>query len=189
MPDLSFARCDGTVCIRPYRPADAEALAAAVQASLDELRPWLSWAHDGYDRAEARAWLKERRRAWGAEEAYSFAIIRAGTERFLGGVGINRIDPRNGVGEIGYWVRTGETGEGVATTAVRLAARFGFEEGGLHRLDILVAPDNGGSRAVAEKVGGVQEGRLRGRIQRREQRSDAVLYGLLPTDLPAEPLP
>jgi len=71
----------------------------------------------------------------------------------------------------------------VTTAAVRLVSRFGFDDAGFRRLGILVAVGNGASRAVAEKVGTVQEGVLRCRIRVRERAQDAVLYGLLPEDL------
>ena len=55
---------------------------------------------------------------------------------------------------------TGQTGQGIATAAVRLIARFGFEDLGLQRLELLVAADNLASRRVAEKVGARFEGVL-----------------------------
>jgi ribosomal-protein-serine acetyltransferase len=57
-------------------------------------------------------------------------------------------------------VRTRQTGQGIATAAVRLIARFGFEDLGLRRLELLVAVDNMASRRVAEKVGATFEGVL-----------------------------
>src|SRR4029453_573951 len=35
--------------LRRWRPDDAKELAAAVQASLPELLPFMPWAHEGYD--------------------------------------------------------------------------------------------------------------------------------------------
>jgi len=84
--------CTASVCVRPYRGDDAQALAEAAQASLDELRRWVPWVHAGYDRDKARAWIEEQQRAWEQGEAYSFAIVEADTDCFLGGIGINRID-------------------------------------------------------------------------------------------------
>lgn len=194
---ISYQR--GPVGIRPYRSHDTPALAAAVQASLDDLRRWLPWAHEAYGTEDARSWIEGRERAWDEGEAYSFAIVRpgetapretggapagkpSGEAGFLGGVGINRIDRQNRVGNVGYWVRTGARGQGVATTAVRLAARFGFDQVGLQRLEFLVSIENEVSRRVAEKVGASREGVLRRRLRVREWVDDAVLYALLADD-------
>jgi RimJ/RimL family protein N-acetyltransferase len=66
----------------------------------------------------------------------------------------------SGTANVGYWVRTSRTGQGIATAAVRLVARFGFEDLGLRRLELLIAVHNVASRRVAEKVGATLEGVL-----------------------------
>ena len=49
---------DGVVTLTPPRDEDAEAVAAAVQASLDTLMPWLPWASADYDAESAREWIR-----------------------------------------------------------------------------------------------------------------------------------
>ena len=83
------------------------------------------------------------------------------------------------MGNLGYWVRTSAAGRGAATRATRLAARFGFEQLGLHRIEIVAAIDNIGSQRVAEKAGAVREGVLRKRLLIRGKSQDAVLYSLI----------
>jgi RimJ/RimL family protein N-acetyltransferase len=58
---------------------------------------------------------------------------------------------------LGYWVRTSETGRGIASKATRLVAQFGFAELGLQRIEILAAVGNVASQRVAEKAGAVRE--------------------------------
>jgi len=82
-----------------------------------------------------------------------------GSAAFLARVGLDWISA-SGTANVGYWVRTGQTGQGIATAAVRRVARFGFEDLGLRRLELLVAVDNLASRRVAEKVGATFEGIL-----------------------------
>lgn len=92
-------RTHEAVRVRPYVTWGIEPLTAAVQASLDNLRPWFPWAHATYDRADAQAWA-DGRAAWENDEAYSFSIVHTETGRFLGGVGINRIDWPSRVGTL-----------------------------------------------------------------------------------------
>jgi ribosomal-protein-serine acetyltransferase len=80
-------------------------------------------------------------------------------------------------------VRTGQTGKSVATKAARLAARFGFEQLRLNRIEILAAVDNVGSQRVAERVGAIREGVLRRRLLIRGQAQDAVMFSLVPEDM------
>jgi len=82
--------------------------------------------------------------------------------------------------------RSGGVGAGreVATTAVQLVARTGFEEGGLRRLECLLSVHHEASQRVAEKAGAQREGLLR-RLRVRGRVDDAFLYGMLPDDLTA----
>ncbi len=57
---------------------------------------------------------------------------------YLGGVGINQINALHGIGNLGYWVRSSRVGEGIASAAALLVARFGLVAGGLVRIEIVV---------------------------------------------------
>lgn len=170
---------DGEIAIRPYAPEDAEALFEAARESIDHISQWLPWCHPGYSLEEAREWASSRRDAWNAGIDYSFVIMEARSGRFLGGVGLNQINTLNRFANLGYWVRVGETGRGVATAATRLTARFGFEALGLVRVEILAAVDNHASRRVAAKSGAQAEGILRRRLLIDGVSHDAVMHSLL----------
>ncbi|TMK71162.1 MAG: GNAT family N-acetyltransferase [Actinobacteria bacterium] len=49
--------------------------------------------------------------------------------------------------------------------------------------DDAVMPDNDASRGVLERVGFVEEGRLRNRGRFGSERRDMILFSLLPSDL------
>jgi RimJ/RimL family protein N-acetyltransferase len=98
-------------------------------------------------------------------------------------VGLNALHPTHGFANLGYWVRTDSTSRGVATRATRLIARFGFEELGLARLEIVVAVENQASLRVAEKAGATREGILRNRLAHDNGFADAMMFSLIPQDL------
>ena len=173
----------GRVRIRRYRAADVDALFEAASESIPEVSKWLPWCHPGYVREESAEWIGSRPEAWDRGLAYSYAIEDAATGGFLGGCGLNQIDPLNRPANLGYWVRTSRTGEGVATAAARLAATLGFEDLSLQRIEILAAFNNVASRRVAEKLGAVKEGILRRRFLLRGEPQDGVLYSLVREDL------
>lgn len=166
------------VGIRCYRPEDAAALHEAAIESRTDVYAWLSWCHLDYSLAEAEAWATSQQRLFEQGEAYEFVIID-GEDRFLGGCGLNRINPTDRVANLGYWVRNTAVGRGVATRAVRLLADFAFSETELERLEIVCAVGNEASRRVAEKAGAVREGVLRGRIYLHGVPRDAVIYSIL----------
>jgi RimJ/RimL family protein N-acetyltransferase len=63
--------------------------------------------------------------------------------------------------EIGYWLGRRFWGRGVATDAVRAAARYGFAQLGMHRVFALPFAHNAASARVLEKAGYQLEGRTR----------------------------
>jgi ribosomal-protein-serine acetyltransferase len=168
--------------LRPYRPDDIDAVYEAVLESKAELTPWMPWCHAGYSREDAAAWVAGRPDAWARNEEWSFVIVDS-AGRLLGACGIHRLDLRNGVGELGYWVRTSATRQGIATEATRQACRWAFAEAGLERIEILAAVENVASQRVAEKAGAVREGRLQGRLLLPDRRHDAVLFAILKDQL------
>jgi RimJ/RimL family protein N-acetyltransferase len=172
---------DGEVRIRPYTMDDADAVWHAVRESLRELKPWMPWAHPGYAMSESRSWLEVQVAAFAARSAFEFAIVgRDG--RYLGGCGLNQIETLNRRANLGYWVRSTATGRGVATTSVRLLARWAFESTDLIRLEILAATGNVASQRVAERAGARREGTLRSRLLVDGETQDAAVFSFVRAD-------
>ena len=165
------------VLIRPYRLDDAEAVVEAVRESIAELQPWMPWCHPGYSLTDSRSWLEIQVPAFEQRTAFEFAIVSA-EGRYLGGCGLNQIDKANHRANLGYWVRSGATRQGVATSAVRQIREWAFQTTDLIRLEIVVAVGNSASHRVAEKVGAVREGTLRRRILLHGAARDATMFSL-----------
>lgn len=169
--------------VRPYGKEDAGALYEAVSESLPEVSRWLPWCHENYSIEESREFISSRAMASQGDEWHSFAIFEREGGRFLGGVGLNFINRVHQMANLGYWVRTSAAGRGVATNATRAVARFGFEQLGLQRIEIVAAVGNLPSQRVAEKAGAVREGVLRKRLLINGESQDAVLFSLIREDL------
>lgn len=167
-----------TIGIRRYREGDAAALFEAATESRRELGPWMPWCHDDYSLADSEAFVQRAITWWESGEAYSFAIFERDGDRYLGGTGINFIHPVHRFANLGYWVRSSANGRGVAAAAGRLVARFGLEDLGLHRLEVVVAVGNRRSERVAEKMGAVREAVLRNRLLLHGQPVDAMMFSV-----------
>ena len=175
---------DGKISVRPYREQDVDALFEAARESIEELSPWLPWCHQDYSIKDSRDFIRSRNVKSQGDEWYSFGVFEKDNDRRLvGGVGLNFINRVHQMGNLGYWVRTSATRNGIASKAARLVAQFGFEELGLHRIEIIAAIPNIASQRVAEKIGAVREAVLRKRLLIRGQSQDAVLFSLVPEDL------
>src|SRR5207253_7918862 len=169
--------------VRPYGEADVNALYEAARESIAEVSPWLPWCHENYAIEESREFIGSREKVSQSGDWYSFGIFEKDTGKLLGGVGLNFINRVHLMANLGYWVRSSAAGHGVATAGARLVARFGFEQLGLHRIEIHAAVLNIASQRVAEKIGAVREGVLRKRLFIRGQSLDSVLFSLVSEDL------
>ncbi len=180
--DDNVTLSDGVVSLRPFQMSDTDELAEAVRESIPELKPWMSWCHDDYSEDDTRNWIKSLPSGWADGTQFNFAITDIQDGRLLGGCGLNHINPTYRFANLGYWVRTSRTGEGIASRAVRLIASFAFEQVKLVRVEIVVAVENYPSLRVAGKVGARREGVLRNRMLVGENIYDGVMHSLIPQD-------
>lgn len=167
--------------LRPFHFSDAGALSEAVQESLADLEPWMSWAHPGYGQTEAGEFIALMRAGWEEGRMFGFAILDSGGA-LLGCCSLGEIHSIYRFCNLGYWVRTSRRGQGIAGRAALLTARFGVEQLGLVRVEVVVAAGNQASLRVAEKIGMRREGLLRNRTSVREKVMDAVMFSLVPQD-------
>ncbi len=170
------------ILLRPYRPEDAVQMFEAVTESVEETMKWMPWCHAGYTLKESENWIKKCRETWKKGTSYEFAILDSRTGRYLGGCGLNHIDPDYKTANLGYWVRHNQTRLGVATAATVLLARFGFNELHLNRIEIIASVENNKSQGVAEKAGAKREGVLRNRIPINGLIHDAVVFSFIPQE-------
>lgn len=120
---------------------------------------------------------------WEKDDTYMFYVIDSDINRMVGTAFLNRMNRMRQFANLGYSVRTSRVKQGIATAAARLVARYGFENLGLQRIEVVVNPDNIPSLKVAEKLGAVREGLLRNGMRMHGVPCNAYLYSLIPTDL------
>jgi ribosomal-protein-serine acetyltransferase len=138
--------------LRPFTLADIPAFTAAVNASLNTLRPWMVWAHPDYQPEEAASWIAFTQQQRIKGEAEEFAIVY-NRDRLLGGAGIRFAREPGQLAALGYWVRSDSQRQGVASSAVALLLARGFARPEINAIEILAAEENHASRAVAERCG------------------------------------
>jgi RimJ/RimL family protein N-acetyltransferase len=179
---LSQQVSDDIVLLRPFQLEDAQETFTAVQESLPELKPWMSWAYDDYSLNDTREFIRITRARWQEGTLFAFAITDAKSGLVLGGCSLSHIHPVYHLCNLGYWVRSSRRGRGIAVRATRMAARYAFEKVGLVRAEIVIAPENEASLRVAKKAGAHYEGILRNRMVVGREVYDAVMYSLTPQD-------
>ena len=152
--DVPPERVDGgTVILRRIRVTDAGAVAAAVGASLDHLRPLMPWATP--DAAERRSQLSrvaEADEMWEAGISYVYSVVTADRGTLVGEIGLDR---RVGDGsvEIGYWIAGNQAGRGFGTSAAEAVTAVALALPGVRRVEIHCDEANTASAAIPRKLG------------------------------------
>ena len=152
--------------LRCPRSGDGPVVNQAEHESLDELRPWMPWAHMPKSLDESEAYCRRMHAKFILRDdlvMFAFERDAAGAEgRFIAGTGLHRIDWAVRRFEIGYWRRTGCGGKGFVTEATAALARLAFDRLGARRVELRMADANVASWKVAERAGFTFEALLRG---------------------------
>lgn len=151
----------------------------AIGSSLPELRRWMWWAVDDAPEGTTE-FLEGSERSWDSDTAWNFAITLR--NEVIGGAGIDTYLPLRSSAELGYWLATAHTGQGLMTEAASALVTFAFEDLQLHRLQLHAAIENVASQRVAEKVGFRRMGRVRDATRGDRGFYDCYLYDLLESD-------
>lgn len=165
--------------LRPFRRRDVAALHEAIDVSLADLQPWLPWV-EGYDKGVAQRFVRESVAAWAERRAYDFTVRSIDDpNRHLGNVSVWHTSTQNRIGEVGYWIRSDETGKGYGAEATTRAVQIGFEELDLHKVQLRIAVGNERSEHIAQRLDFTFEGTLRDEVKVGDEWLDHTVWSLL----------
>ena len=151
--------------LRCWAPRDAALLRAAVDVSLEHLRPWMPWARDEPETLQTMvARLRQWRAKFDLDQDFVYGVFGLDESEVLGSSGLH---PRVGEGarEIGYWIRADRINQGLATEVAAALTKVDFQIDAVLRVEIHCDPRNVRSAAVARKLGFVHEATLRRRTR------------------------
>jgi RimJ/RimL family protein N-acetyltransferase len=168
--EISGSRCT----LRPWRPADAEALVkhadnANIARNLRDRFP------HPYTLRDAKAFIQS---CATVRPHVSFAIVV--DREAVGGIGISPgSDVERFSAEIGYWLAEPFWGRGITVEAVQLMSAYAFSTCRLLRLFALPFAENRRSTRVLEKAGYTREAILRSSAVKDGTVRDQALYALI----------
>jgi ribosomal-protein-serine acetyltransferase len=147
-----------------------------IQRNKEYLNAWIDVeAYEG-SQDTLKTYVKQRLLQYANGEGYHLGIWYQDT---LVGIIDYRPNRKNLTVELGYWLGEEQQGKGIVTHACRAMIQHAFEEHHLLKVVISCAIDNLRSRAVAERLGFLQEGILRQVVRLHDRSADGVFYGLL----------
>jgi RimJ/RimL family protein N-acetyltransferase len=175
--------------LRCYDPSDAPLLKAAVDSSIDHLVPWMPWALEEPQTLEEKTELLRRFRGqFDLGQNFVYGLFSRDESELVGGSGLH-LRVGDDAFEIGYWIRASEDGKGLATESTAALTRVGFEVCEIDRIEIHVEPANEKSARIPQKLGYVEEARLRRRLYAAPggEPRDTVVFSMFRSDYPGTP--
>lgn len=132
----------------------------------------------------AEQWIATHQAGFEAGKLVNFAIVLQDADRLIGAISLMHICAQHERGEIGYWIGKRFWNRGYCTEAARAVLAYGFSVLALNRIYGYCSKRNPASGRVMEKIGMLQEGRLRAHDKRWERLEDIVVYGILKSEWP-----
>lgn len=124
--------------------------------------------------------LKEITKSLDETEPYEFFIRKKDDDKLLGTIALFRLEWNNRTAYLSIGIGDKEhRGKGYGTEAISLMLRYAFCELNLHRVTLDVISNNPAGIRCYQKVGFVEEGRLRECVYRNGQRYDLIYMGIL----------
>jgi len=160
-PMFSFPLSDD-VCLVPRTLAISQPYHDLVTANHQRLARWEPWAVAPPLLDETRSFVEASAQNWlaGSELPVVIAVRDNGPWRLVGSVSL-RINRYSRSGEIGYWIDGHYEGRGLVSQAVAAVLDQAFGPLGLDRVSLHTDAANERSRALARRLGFVEEGTLR----------------------------
>ena len=166
------------VVLRELRASDAASLFALL--TTEEVARFISPPPSTVAGFERFIEWTLRQRAAGTYAC--FAVTVAGFDTAIGIFQVRSTEPGFGTAEWGFAIGSDFWGTGVFQDGAALVLDFAFEAIGVHRLEARAAVRNGRGNRALQKLGAVQECRLRSSFLKNGEYLDQMLYSMLDTD-------
>ncbi|WP_030606859.1 GNAT family N-acetyltransferase [Streptomyces fulvoviolaceus] len=175
------------------RPLDEDDVPALAEMMNDEQVGAWTDVPQPYSEEQARTWITEH--APSERESgrgLDLAVTEFLTQRLVGVVQLAKTNWHIRSTELSYVIAPWARGEGYASEATLATAQWLLTDQKLERIELRTAADNTASQQVAQKIGCISEGVLRGACiahVRAEDgtwsdvRTDYIVWSLLPEDL------
>jgi len=145
------------------------------------LRAWMAWVDDTKEIADVDRSTTSMLKQYVNNEGFSAGIWYKG--EFAGVVSLMDMSLKHKSASIGYWLGTEFIGKGIMTKVCKDIIDYAFDELDLHRIEIRCAEGNTKSRAIPERLGFTEEGRVRESEYLYDHYVTHVVYGLLKSEI------
>jgi len=170
-------RVNQCIVLRQIAEEDAEEISVLIDRNRAHLREWLPWLDNSNGIHDTARFIGRSLEQAADDNGFTFAIVCDGV--LTGVIGQHYLDSLNRGTELGYWLDALHQGRGIVTQSTARLTDYAFTEQACNRVILHCAFGNLKSRAVAERLGFVQEGILREAEWLYDHYVDLVVYSML----------
>ncbi len=129
---------------------------------------------------EAKAVFEIRSQPWNIQSNgwLSLSITELECGEKVGSIALKILNHEAKIAEVGFLIKTGTQGRGIASSALSILEAYAFNELELNKLVAFCSVDNTGSYKLLEKLGFVREGCFLQNTVIKNQYVDDYAYGL-----------
>ncbi|WP_409294119.1 GNAT family N-acetyltransferase [Peribacillus sp. SCS-26] len=173
-------KIDDELSLKVLEEKDAEKLFALTDRSRDYLKKWLPWLDFTRNVEDSREFIRTGLQGFADNRSLTTAILYK--EQMAGTAGFHHFDWTHRTTSMGYWLGQEFQGKGIMTRVAGALTQYAFGELGLNRVEIRAAYGNRKSRAIPERLGFMEEGRIRQAEWLYDHYVDHAVYGMLAED-------
>jgi ribosomal-protein-serine acetyltransferase len=170
-------RIDEELSLKLIDLRDAERVFALTNNSRAYLREWLPWVDTTVKLADTKSFIQSCLKGFADNKSLNTVILYK--DEVVGVAGYNSIDWSNKIAYIGYWLGAEYQGNGIMTRVAKALTDYAFKELHVNKVEIRAAVDNHKSRSIPERLGYVEEGKIRSSEWLYDHYVDHVVYGIL----------
>ncbi|MBT2692051.1 GNAT family protein [Bacillus sp. ISL-55] len=168
---------DEKLSLKLTEVSDADRLFELTENAREYLKKWLPWLDFTTDVEDTREFLKGTMKGYAEHKSMTTVILYEG--EIVGTAGFNSINWSNKTAYIGYWLGHEYQGKGIMTKVAKALTDYAFNHLKLNKVEIRAAEENKKSRGIPERLGFINEGRIRQAEWLYDHYVDHVVYGIL----------
>lgn len=170
-------KIDDTVSLKLIDLNDAKRVFELSDKSRNYLKEWLPWLDFTNNVEDTKDFIRGCLKGYAENKSLTTVILYNG--EIVGTAGFNSINWSNKTAYIGYWLGEEYQGNGIMSKVAKALTNYAFNHLKLNKVEIRAAVENKKSRSVPERLGFVNEGKIRQAEWLYDHYVDHAIYGIL----------
>lgn len=170
------SKLDARTRLRQLEATDAVALCALIERNRERLSRRMTWVERCTSPDDSRRFVEAANKLQQSNGAPTAAICV--DNQLVGIISLHRINWDLRLGLFGYWLDEAYEGQGLVSRCALAMIDFAFNELGLGQLEIVCAPDNLASLAIARKLGFNRQAKTQIAIWQNDPTAQMVVHVL-----------